>query len=169
MKIRTDFVTNSSSSSFVALTIESKEFALILKKAEDILRDIFSEENDYFGGEIRISDSIFSFEQGDVQDGMSGYVPKRKAEIIPSLASLFSRGEVSSKSDLDEEECGELLPLLTELFEKADTLEGSFKRVEWLGKESYYGEYEEPCLSREYTWSEDAGESYKEIEEDFDF
>ena len=80
MVVRSSFVTNSSSSSFVCMNINSNEIADILKEFEDELQDIFD------CGYFHISDD------GDIEMYIDeGYAdePRDKNDIIHILAGLF--------------------------------------------------------------------------------
>ena len=173
MKIRTDFVTNSSSSSFVAITIKGKVFSEIISKHIDALKNFFSEENDFYGGKIEIKNDIVVFEQGDVQDGMAEYVPERMSEIISIISRMVSYGVICEEEDLEEAECDEsMLSFLTEMFENKEDIIKTIETVAWTGTDEFYGEYDEPRLVREFSYSEKDGEKFSETEtenEDFDF
>ena len=80
MVVRSSFVTNSSSSSFVCMNINSNEIADILRELEDELQDIFD------CGYFHISDD------GDIEMYIDeGYAdePRDKNDIIHILAGLF--------------------------------------------------------------------------------
>ena len=173
MKIRTDFVTNSSSSSFVAITIKGKVFSEIISKHIDALKNFFSEEKDFYGGKIENKNDIVVFEQGDVQDGMAEYVPERMSEIISIISRMVSYGVICEEEDLEEAECDEsMLSFLTEMFENKEDIIKTIETVAWTGTDEFYGEYDEPRLVREFSYSEKDGEKFSETEtenEDFDF
>ena len=81
MIIRSSFVTNSSSSSFVSVDIDSKEIVDILHEFEEELEEIFE-----MGGVQFISDtqaSIF------IDDGY-GEHPQEPDDIVHAIAGLFS-------------------------------------------------------------------------------
>ena len=81
MKIRTDFVTNSSSSSFVLIKLESKTFARIIEKYKDF---IFNEEIVNHETNLVDGDKItLMLENG------SDIVPSNLEELIFALVSVF--------------------------------------------------------------------------------
>lgn len=80
MVIRSSFVTNSSSSSFVALEIESKEIAEILREFEDAVQEAFE-----FGHcEINDDGSVSIY-----VDEAYSEIPSGPEDIVTVLASLF--------------------------------------------------------------------------------
>lgn len=76
MKIRSDFVTNSSSSSFVVMNVESETLSNILKKFVDELSD------GYISVEVEGKELVLSTED---------YVepPEKVLDIVPAIAQLF--------------------------------------------------------------------------------
>jgi hypothetical protein len=93
MKIRSDFVTNSSSSSFVVMNVESETLSNILKKFADEL------SCGYISVEVNGEELVLSTED---------YVepPEKVLDIVPAIAKLFCY-EVyipNSYEDEDEEE-----------------------------------------------------------------
>lgn len=80
MVVRSSFVTNSSSSSFVALEIESEEIAEILREFEDAVQEAF----EYGHCEINDDGSISLY-----ADEAYSEIPSSPEDIVTVLASLF--------------------------------------------------------------------------------
>ena len=80
MVIRSSFVTNSSSSSFVALEIDSKEIAEILREFEDAVQEAF----EYGHCEINDDGTVSLF-----MDEAYSEIPNEPGDIVAVLASIF--------------------------------------------------------------------------------
>ena len=82
MKIRTDFVTNSSSSSFVVVNAKNPVLLDILKKHEEFLQ-----ENWYMLNDFGDNGFALNMEEGYIE------FPSSKEEIVVALASAFYQKE----------------------------------------------------------------------------
>lgn len=107
MKIRSDFVTNSSSSSFVVMNVESETLSNILKKFVDELSD------GYISVEVNGKELVLSTED---------YVepPEKVLDIVPAIAKLFCYDVYIPNSYDDEDEDAEAKEEFEEILEEDD-------------------------------------------------
>lgn len=159
MKLRTDFVTNSSSSSFVTLHIKSKPLAQLFAKYEEVLNDFFSPDRDFYG-ELNISSDRITL-TGGVPDGELGDdVPKTTDDIAWCVASLLTYGNVTEPEQIDEGEFDEALEdILRELFAQAEVLSDSVESVRWESGTEGHSEYD-GSYSHCFTYDPENGPSY---------
>ena len=165
MKLRTDFVTNSSSSSFVAIQLKGKTIASIFQKHREAVQSFFSEENDYYGGLFLIEDDTVVIDQQEPDGSIGDYVPHEKDEIITSIALMLTHGMIEDESDLAGSDCDEkIVALLRDLFRNRNGVLESTEAVSWRG-----GDYEmddDTSMTREYSYSADEGEKYNDTGSD---
>ena len=116
MKIRSDFVTNSSSSSFVVMNVESETLSNLLKKFADEL------SGGYISVEVNGEELVLSTED---------YVepPEKVLDIVPAIAKLFCYEVYIPNSYEDEEEEEEAKEEFEEILEEDEVYSEIAKEI----------------------------------------
>ena len=116
MKIRSDFVTNSSSSSFVVMNVESETLSNILEKFADELL------GGYISVEVNGEELVLSTED---------YVepPEKVLDIVPAIAKLFCYEVYIPNSYEDDEEEEEAKEEFEEILEEDEVYSAIAKEI----------------------------------------
>lgn len=168
MKLRTDFVTNSSSSSFIYIDIKSEKLKLIMEKYSELLETL----KDYICCEELEAGEGFSCRE---DEGGYADIPNDKDNIIDTLIIFFE--EFTEYCDDFEEQISELIKELEdnkeELTEDITEVEWTYGDVGWGGdSESRYepSNYDEDMLDEIYEEiMAEKGYTSKEEITDYDF
>ena len=160
MKIRTDFVTNSSSSSFCTISISGVKLTEILKKYKDLLESL------EFIDDISVDDSGFFLCNGE--DGFCEG-PADESSMASSFIELIQ--ELTDSGD-DSEDLDELIE---ELEGNEEEINRTITFLDWTRCDTGWGgdsesriwhDYDENFIRRYMGLADDA-EITKEIEADF--
>ena len=171
MKIRTSYVTNSSSSSFVVLNVKNPILSKIFKKAKEKLEDNF----EFFMTETNDDEWEINVEDGWIE------MPSSKEDIIQSIISLFfydyyfdEDDEESIKNFLketkDNEIVSEIFKNRKEILDEMESIEILQSNVGWQGDdESRFDQdnYDKETLKSMYEdIAEENGIDVSEVDED---
>lgn len=155
MVVRSSFVTNSSSSSFVAIDIESKEIAQILQEFEEQVQEAF----EYGNCDISDDGSISIF-----MDEAYAEKPSKPEEIVHILASLFDYNYYDEYSyacdDGEELDMSQFSEIVQRLVACKDEIMENLKRFKLVcGESGWQGDSE--CRYDEDWYTPDALEQVK--------
>ena len=161
MKLRTDFVSNSSSSSFLVLHIKNEVLAKLFVKHESAIRTFFSPESDFYG-DLQIDETGISLTGGVPDAELGGDVPKKCDDLAWCMASLLTWGNVTEAEQIEDGEFDESLEaLLRELFAQEEAIVHSVNSVHWEAGTDGYGESDGKS-SMTFTYDPVNGASYNE-------
>lgn len=121
MKIRTGFVTNSSSYSSAVISIESKELAALLKQCEGLLR-----------ADLTIDDKKFHGYWEEETDAVCQEVPKTLDTVLDALINGLSCDLPAEPGDA----------LIQELKTRKAELTASIQKVNWWYENDSYDEFD---------------------------
>ena len=132
MKIRTDFVTNSSSSSFCSISIESADLARLFSNLLDWIREAGEEPYILFDW-CEIKGDMVRIEQ---REG-TFFVPPHSLEGIPKALGLHLQESLELSVLRDEP-----IDALEELSSRADEITSSIVSASWRYGKNVWGEFE---------------------------
>lgn len=149
MKIRTDFVTNSSSASSMDVTIDNPVLFEILQRYKD--KGLFGDAETKFKiGEAREGNTLaFSIQDGDFANTTFDYHIYHLSEVIREIIFIMEDSdfyEASSDFDEDSPQYNEELfhELKEELKERAQEIDTAYTEVKWTAADGSWGSEIEP-------------------------
>lgn len=138
MKFRVDFVTNSSSSSFVSVHISGSKLMEILNKYRQILE---TEEYNRYGRRLEITKDEFSYSENEDGDY---YVPESKQEVAKSFINIIS------KLSMDSDNPEEMDLLIKELRDNEKEINKTLTSLYWNRVDTGWGGDDESRLWHDY-------------------
>ena len=155
MKIRTGFVTNSSSYSSAVITIQSKKFVTLLKEYEDVVgRDRLGGIGAFIQGYT--FSAIYDDEQAPV---WCGDVPKTLDQVLDRMIDGLKE-ELENQKWLEEKDRvdpAHFQALIQALKDQKQVLTDSFQKVSWLYQNDSYDEFEPDVRTTRFTYSKKDG------------
>lgn len=166
MKIRTDFVTNSSSDSTAEIVIDNPLLVEILHKYKDM--GLFNKMVDSLGDEaqLELTQTSFHYDECYGGDGWQRVMdcPRSIIEVLELLLKVMTINE-----ELDPQEAKLLSGMEEELSQKKDEIISSYKKIVWEWSDEYENRvkgqfYFDPLSGERYFYEDERFINSEELE-----